>query len=948
LLPAAAASRGLQSGAKAPQSKTATHLQRSRQMYRVPRVTYRLQLNAGFTFADAKRIVPYLAELGVSDLYTSPILKARKGSMHGYDVVDAVALNPELGTEDDFNALHQELHQRDLGLLLDVVPNHMAASPENAWWMSVLENGPHSRFLHYFDIDWNPVTTRGQTVNKVLLPILGKPYGEALESKEIRLGFDAEGFFFQYYDTRLPLAPQSYTRVLRECVDSLPKEGVAIELRELVQGEASVPNSKFLKETLWRIYEQDATFHQALDTTIDRFNAGIDALDEVLDRQWYRLAYWRLASQKINYRRFFDVTDLVGVRVENPEVFEARNRRTLELIAEGKITGLRIDHIDGLYDPIGHMRKLQLRLADRDSLSAARDNDEPRTANHEARAANFYIILEKILARDEELPIEFPVSGTTGYDFLDAVNAVFVDSVGLKQLDQFYRAFTGITESFEDISYERKRQVIQELFSGEMRALGKNLSAIAMADRNARDFAPVELTAALTEVTACLSVYRTYVREDAPAKAERCYIQKAIACARQRSGASLDDRLFVFLERVLLVDPPEYIQSEKEQWLAFVMRWQQFTGRVMAKGVEDTAFYNYNRLISLNDVGGDPGRDDFDGLRDFHEHNRRRHEQWPDTLNATSTHDTKRSEDVRARINVLSEIPELWARQVRRWSKMNAPLRRDSIPNPNEELLLYQTLIGMWPLEEEDVPAVRGRLRQYLEKAAHEAKTYTSWIAPNAAYEEALLTFGDAILSQQEFCEAFVRFQKRVAFYGAINAMSQTVLKAMAPGVPDFYQGTELWDFSLVDPDNRRPVDYERRSATLRRMKDADGKRTLDFETLLRRWYDGRVKMFITWKLLELRARHAELFRSGAYEPLDAGPNVCAFARGQSVLVAVPRLITGLVKPGTFPLGAVWDSGALRGGGRWRNACTGDEVEGEALPLARVFERFPVAVLERA
>ena len=905
-------------------------------MYRVPRATYRLQLNAGFTFANARRIVPYLAELGVSDLYTSPILKARKGSTHGYDVVDAIALNPELGSDEDFTALHQELHQRELGLLLDVVPNHMAASPENAWWMSVLENGPHSRFLHYFDIDWNPVTTRGQTVNKVLLPILGKPYGEVLESKEIRLGFEAEGFFFQYYDTRLPLAPQSYTRVLRDCVDSLPKEGVAIELRELVQGEASVPNSKFLKETLWRIYEQDTTFRQALDGAIDGFNAEIDALDDVLDRQWYRLAYWRIASQKINYRRFFDVTDLVGVRVENPEVFEARNRRTLELIAEGKITGLRIDHIDGLYDPIGHMRKLQLRLADAGGQRAA------------GGGRDFYIVVEKILARDEELPSEFPVSGTTGYDFLDAVNAVFVDSEGLKRLDQFYRAFTGITESFEDVCYARKKQVILELFSGEMRALGKKLSAIAMADRNARDFAPVELTAALTEVTACLSVYRTYVREDAPAKAERCYIQKAIACARQRAGILLDDRLFVFLERVLLVDPPEYIQYERDEWLAFVLRWQQFTGRVMAKGVEDTAFYNYNRLISLNDVGGDPGREDFDGLRDFHEHNRRRQEHWPDTLNATSTHDTKRSEDVRARINVLSEIPDVWARQVRRWSKMNARFRRDGIPHPNEELLLYQTLIGMWPLEEEDLPAVRDRLRQYLEKAAHEAKTHTSWIAPNAAYEEALLAFGDAVLNQQEFCEDFIRFQKRVAFHGAINAMSQTVLKATAPGIPDFYQGTELWDFSLVDPDNRRPVDYERRSAVLRRMKDAYGKRALDFETLLRRWSDGRVKMFITWRLLELRARHAEAFRSGAYEPLDAGPNVCAFARGESVLVAVPRLVAALTKPGTFPLGEVWGAAALRGGGRWRNSFTGDEIEGDALPLSKVFERFPVAVLERA
>jgi (1->4)-alpha-D-glucan 1-alpha-D-glucosylmutase len=894
-------------------------------MYRVPRATYRLQLNAGFTFADAKGIASYLAELGISDLYLSPILKARKGSTHGYDVVDSVALNPELGTEDDFDALHQELQQRDLGLLLDVVPNHMAATPENAWWMSVLENGPHSRFLHYFDIDWSPVTLRGQTVNKVLLPILGKPYGEALEAQEIQLGFDADGFYFRYFDTRLPLAPHTYRQVLNPCVDSLPREGVAIELRELLEGDQAVPNSKFLKETLWRIYEQDANFRQALDRTIERFNGQPDELDDVLDRQWYRLAYWRIASKKINYRRFFDVTDLVGVRVENPEVFEARNRRTLELIAEGKVTGLRIDHIDGLHDPAGYLRKLQLRLA---------EAGEQRP---------FYVVLEKILAKDEQLPCAFPVSGTVGYDFLDSMNAVFVDSAGLKQLDAFYRAFTGINTSFEDICYERKKQVIQELFSGEMRALGKKLSAVAMADRNARDFAPVELTEALSEVTACLSVYRTYMREGEPSESDRRSIREAVARARERAGTSLDDRLFVFLERVLLLDPPAYVASEREQWVAFMLRWQQFTGRVMAKGVEDTAFYNYNRLVSLNEVGGDPGRSgDFDGLQEFHARNSDQQRRWPHTLNASSTHDTKRSEDVRARINVLSEIPSLWTRQVRRWSKMNAHLRRDDVPHPNEELLLYQTLIGMWPLDEEELPAVRERLRLYLEKAAREAKTYTSWIAPNATYEENLLAFGDAVLNHQQFCEDFVRFRKRIAFYGCLNALSQAVLKATAPGVPDFYQGTELWDFSLVDPDNRHPVDYERRAAALRKMRAA-----VDLSTLLRRWFDGRLKMFVTWKTLELRARQAELFRDGDYEPLDGGKHVCAFVRGQSVLVAVPRFLASLAKPGAFPLGEVWRDEALSVNGRWRDIFTAEEIEGNPLPLARVFARFPVAVLER-
>ncbi|HXH37949.1 MAG TPA: malto-oligosyltrehalose synthase, partial [Thermoanaerobaculia bacterium] len=570
-------------------------------MYRVPRATYRIQFNAGFTFADARDIVRYLAELGISDIYASPILRARKGSGHGYDVVDANTLNPELGTDDDFNALHAALQGRQLGLLLDIVPNHMAASAENAWWMSVLENGEHSRFLHYFDIDWTPVTARGQTVSKVLLPILGKPYGEALESREIQLHYDVDGFFFTYYDNRLPLAPASYGQVLRHCIESLPAEGVAIELRELAKDDAATPNSKFLKETLWRIYEQDPTFRDALNEVIARINGragqagSFDDLDVLLDAQWYRLAYWRMASETINYRRFFDVTDLVGVRVENPEVFEARNRRTLELIAEGKVTGLRIDHIDGLHDPIGHMRKLQARLA-------GESNGKPPGEN------GFYIVVEKILAHGEELPRDFQVSGTTGYDFLDSVNALFVDPHGLRQLDRFYRAFTGLTAGFDDICYERKKQIIHELFSGEMRTLGGQLSAVAIPDRNARDFAPVDLTSALTEVTACMRVYRTYLREGEIASSDERTVRAAIAEARRRAGATIDARLFTFLERVLLVDPPPYVASEREHWLAFVMRWQQFTGRVMAKGVEDTAFYNYNRMSALNEVGGDPGR----------------------------------------------------------------------------------------------------------------------------------------------------------------------------------------------------------------------------------------------------------------------------------------------------------------------------------------------------
>ncbi|HEX3578379.1 MAG TPA: malto-oligosyltrehalose synthase, partial [Thermoanaerobaculia bacterium] len=536
--------------------------------------------------------------------------------------------------------------------------------------------------------------------------------------------------------------------------------------------------------------------------------------------------------------------------------------------------------------------------------------------------------------------------------FLDSLNALFVDANGLQQLDRFYRGFTGVTATFDDICYERKKQVIHELFSGEMRALGKQLGAVAMPDRNARDFAPVDLTAALTEVTACMRVYRTYIRETNVDDEDARSIRTAIAEARRRAGNTIDERLFAFLERVLLVDPPAYVAAERENWRAFVMRWQQFTGRVMAKGVEDTAFYNYNRLISLNEVGGNPGRGgNFDGLAEFHARASRMQQQWPHTMNATATHDTKRSEDVRARINVLSEIPPQWERQVRRWSKMNAPHRANGIPDPNTELLIYETLIGMWPLDDEELPSVRDRLKQYLEKAAREAKTHTSWIAPNPAYEESLLGFADSIVSDTAFCEDLIRVQKRIAFYGFLNGLSQVVLKATAPGAPDFYQGTELWDFSLVDPDNRRPVEYANRGAMLKKMKAAASKDALSIDTLLRRWHDSRIKMFVTWKVLDARSRHAELFRDGSYEPIDAGNNVVAFTRrrgDEAVVVAVPRLVANFVKPGVFPLGDVWPDTSIPISGSWRNLFTGESLEGDRIPLRSLFGRFPAAVLEKA
>ena len=874
--------------------------------YRVPSATYRIQFNAQFTFRDAKRIAPYLHGLGITDLYSSPLLRPRKGSTHGYDIVDANTLNPELGAASDFDELHGELEARGMGLLLDIVPNHMAASHENAWWVSVLENGPQSRYLHFFDIDWRD--------DKVLLPILGRPYGEALESKEIQLGFDSDGFFFAYYDKRLPLAPQSYRIVLERCVEHVPEGGIGIEVRDLVQNETVIANSRFLKDTLCRLREESPQFARAMDDAVAHFNENPDLLDRVVSAQWYRLAYWRIASETINYRRFFDVTDLVGIRVENPEVFEARNKLILELITQKKVTGVRIDHIDGLHDPVNYLAKLQSRLG-----------------------GKFYVVVEKILEHGETLPSSFQCDGTTGYDFLDTANAVFVDPAGLGKLTELYHRYSGLTASYEDVVYERKKQVVEQLFFGEMRALGAHLAHLAVADRNARDLAPSELLNALIEVTACMPVYRTYVREGRVSETDRGFILQASAEARRRAE-KIDARLFTFLEHVLLLEPPQYIVDERDKWLAFVMRWQQFTGRVMAKGVEDTAFYNYNRLISINEVGGEPGRgSDFDPVAELHARNEAMVRDWPHTMNATSTHDTKRSEDVRARISVLSEIPETWERELKAWTRANASLKRGGIPHPNEELLIYQTLIGMWPLDPAEEEGVAERLRQYLEKAAREAKTHSSWIDVDEEYEKALQDFATAVLSNGDFLPRFRRFQRRVAFHGFLNSLAQVVLKVCSPGLPDFYQGSELWDFSLVDPDNRRPVDYDRRAAMLAKLGTP--------ASMLRRWQDGRIKLFVTARSLAARARHAGTFRDGAYRAVDTGtPNAVAFTRGDDVLVAVPRLTTRLGKD--LPLGEVWGTHALDVPGRWRNVFTGETPD--TLDLRNVFATFPVAIFERA
>jgi (1->4)-alpha-D-glucan 1-alpha-D-glucosylmutase len=949
---------------------------------RVPVATYRLQFNRGFRFADAQALVPFLHQLGITDIYASPIFKARRGSPHGYDVVDPTCLNPELGSEEDFEAFVKELKRHRMGLLLDIVPNHMAASSENRWWVDVLENGPSSRYAAYFDIDWHRDPASEVPENTVVLPILGGPYRSVLENHELILGLDEEGFFVRYHGVRLPLDPKSYRIILTYRLEDLKQalgesHPAFQELVELIATIERLPgrtaanaqevkarrkDKETAKQRLWSLYSASPQIRKFIDENVSIFNGqakdpkGLRLLDQLLADQAYRLAFWREGIQRINYRRFFDISDLIGIRIEDPEVLEAMHALTFRLANGGKVTGLRVDHIDGLHDPLDYLRRLQSRLG-----AGKAAGTTPR----------FYVVVEKILGGDEELLENWPVCGSTGYDFLNVLNGVFVDARGLKALDATYRRFSASDATYGDVVYESKKRVMQGLFAAELRALGHHLGRLAQDDPSP-GLRAEKLSEALVEVTACLPVYRTYIRGfEVPSQAY-LYIEGAVNEARRRnpevSGPALD-----FVRRVLLLEfpAPPGVQ-QREQWRRFVMRWQQFTGSVMAKGLEDTALYLHNRLISLNEVGSGPeGTGASAGVEGFHRHNRRRLERWPYTMNTTSTHDTKRSEDVRARLNVLSELPGAWARCLGRWARLNrgkkGVVNGQSVPDPGEEVLLYQSLLGAWPLQEEEVPGFRQRLKAYMVKAAREAKVQTSWLDPDEAYENALASFVDACLDTSrpnDFLDDFLRFQQRVAYYGALNSLAQVLLKVTSPGIPDLYQGAELWDFSLVDPDNRRPVDFSKRAQMLSELKRLEaGDPAQLVRELLAAWRDGRIKMYVVSRALGFRRAHDKLFQEGAYIPLSVSgerkEHVVAFARHEGdnwVLVAVPRLVAGLAAPGQPPLGRrIWRDSVITLPAKapkcWVNVLTGEALEasrareGTALEVHASFRRLPVALL---
>jgi (1->4)-alpha-D-glucan 1-alpha-D-glucosylmutase len=900
------------------------------------------------------------------------------GSLHGYDVTEPLRLNPELGSEEEFEALVQKLNSYGMGLLLDIVPNHMAVSPENLWWMDFLENGLYSPYAAFFDIDWSMAKT--ETENKVILPILNSPYTQALEGQEIALTLEESGLCFSYNNYRLPLDVKSYCLVISHRLNTLKvalgdghpgfqQLGQIMDVLDHLPsitspelGNISEPyrERQAIKKAFLRLVNTSPEIKTFLLATIALFNGkkgdprSFEPLNQLLEQQAYRLSFWKTAREQINYRRFFDINDLIGIRVEELEVFETTHALILQLIQGGKVSGLRIDHVDGLYDPLQYLSRLQHHISPQ--------------AEQTGKLPSFYIIVEKILSEKEVLAEEWPVFGTTGYDFLNMVNAIFVDSKGVQRMGETYSRLTGAPAVFADIVYKRKRQVIEELFPSEVHALGHYLAQLAQQSWPDFNSSSKELTKAIIEITACLPIYRTYIRTLEVSPRDQLHLERVIQEAQRRNPA-LETGALDFLKRVLFLEFPSSLTPKREEaWLHFVLRWQQLTAAIMAKGFEDTALYDYNRLVSLNEVGGDPGCVGL-SVDEFHHRNLARLAQWPYSLNTTSTHDTKRSEDVRARINVLSEIPGDWERYLIQWSRWNRPrkiiVNGLLVPEPNMEILLYQTLLGAWPLYEEEIPEFKERLKTHIVKAAREAKAFTSWLSPNLEYENAVIAFLESILEvyeQNEFLRALLQFQRQIAYYGALNSLAQVLLKITSPGVPDFYQGTELWDFSLVDPDNRRSVDFNRSLKILNDLvqQEAQEKSSLVRE-LLASWEDGRVKLYVTYKALNLRGTYRDLFRDGDYIPLQLWgqrrEHVCTFARrlGKTwAVVAVPKFLTKLVSPGSFPLGQqVWQDDALvlpkEAPEEWLNVFTGETLTVPAATktaaLSSVFSVFPITLL---
>src|SRR5262245_36598353 len=917
----------------------------------VPTATYRLQLNARFGFSQAAALVPYLKALGISHLYVSPFLKARSGSTHGYDVVDHNALNPELGGEEGLQQLSAALAEADIGLILDFVPNHMGVHyADNVRWLNVLEWGRASPYADFFDIDWSLLAHR--PAGGVLLPILGTSYGEALERGDIELRYDAaEGSFSAwYYEHRLPITPPRYGEILEKVVTEAlardrPTGWRLIELAARYRGPHNPAREQApaFKAELAAIEGAEAIIARGLDAYRPA-KGGLAAalsLHGLLERQHYRLAHWRLSASDINYRRFFDINSLAGLLVEDTRTFAAIHRLVARLIAEGSLQGLRLDHIDGLRDPQQYLQRLQ-RL-----ISNARTSQRGR----------FYVVVEKILADHEHLPRFTGVAGTTGYEWLNVLSRVLVDGDGLARLDQVWHRRSGDPRPFDQILIAAKRRVLSTILVSEFTVLARLLARIAAGHYTTRDYAADRLSIALRLFILHFPIYRTYLTASGPSREDRAIIDGAIVKARTE-WVGPDGSIFDVLRDAVtldLVKPPRAGHSISRV-RRFAFKLQQFTGPVMAKALEDTAFYRYHRLLALNEVGGNPAAGAL-SVSDFHHQMAHRAETLPHGLTATATHDTKRGEDARARLLALSELAGEWEEAVERWRALNAPLIEamppTTRPSPAHQYMLYQALLGAWPLKGPDRSFVE-RMQAYVVKAAREAKEQTSWLNPDSLYEEGLTSFIEQLLDRDRsgaFLDAFEPFVSRVALLGALNSLSQLALKLLIPGVPDLYQGTEFWDLSLVDPDNRRPVDFGDRTAALGSICEQ-----ADWAKLVDAWPDGRIKLALMRALLALRERAPALFTQGDYRAVDVVGShrneIIAFARtsGRDLLiVAVGRLFGRATQGGRhWPIADAWDTALnVEGLTPVRNVL-GAQLPDPGLhwPIGDLFHAIPVAVIE--
>lgn len=925
----------------------------------VPIATYRIQFNPFFTFQSALGIVPYLFELGISTVYASPIFKAKKGSTHGYDVIDHNQLNPEFGQYDDFERLVSELKSRAMWWLQDIVPNHMAYDSQNHMLMDVLENGPCSEYFNFFDIDWSH--PYGSLNGRLLAPFLGKFYAESLEDGEIRLKYDEGGLSINYYDLKLPIKLKSYKEVFMRNIKVFEEKfgennpdlvkflGVLHffeNLSEARNDDSQYDQVAHAKAMLWLLYTGTADIRKFMDESVEVFNgnkndtASFDNIDRLLSDQPFRLSFWKVAAEEINYRRFFNINALISLRVEEEKVFNHIHDFVFRLIKEEKISGLRVDHIDGLFDPGAYLVKLRERIGP------------------------VYTVVEKILGHDEELPEFWPAEGTTGYDFLNYLNGVFCDKDSEKDFARIYYKFTGLYLPVEEISCDKKRLIIGKHMAGTIDNLARFMKGITEKDRYGRDITLYGLKRALVEIMVFFPVYRSYIDQENFRDADKQYIKEAVNKARVKNPGLTYE--FSFIEKFLLFDiGPHFTNDEKATLRNFIMRFQQFTAPLMAKGFEDTALYNYNKLISLNEVGGNPARFGV-SVEEFYDFNKKRLARFQNSLNASSTHDSKRGEDVRARINVLSELPGEWRDYLRSWSRLNRPKKKTKdnmrMPDANDEYFLYQTLIGAFPFYEAEFQDFKDRVKAYIIKAVREAKVHTAWIKPDTEYEEACISFIEKILTHCEknrFLGEFLEFQRKIAFYGVFNSLSQTLIKITSPGAPDFYQGTELWDLNLVDPDNRRAVDFQKRISLLTSIKKKAQENIYALlEELLCSVENGGVKLFLVYQALKLRRERIELFQRGNFIPLKTGGRfkdcIIAYARnyeGGWALTIVPRFLTRLVKEGERPLGEkVWhDTCILLPEGLpsfWKDAISGTAIEGvNRLSAACIFKSLPAALL---